>query len=290
MSFSSLECNIDSHQLAQSDISLPQAIMDIMSLQHPYLPQDVAISGYVPNSWNVPELIVAFFGVCVVLLGATYIAVTTQQPTLSYSERLTVMWFVLSGLIHVIFERHYVLNYWSLASKQTIMAQIWKEYSLSDSRYLTQDSFVLAVESAVVVLWGPGCLIVAYLAVLRHPLRHPLQIVVSMGELCGVLLYYVTAAFDHILHGLTYSRPEALYFWFYFIFLNGFWVVVVPIGEYLFASQFLKEVANCQAALVCQSVLCTANAIATAGRKSSSDGSNANISDGSLQSRNATKM
>ena len=26
--------------------------------------------------------------------------------------------------------------------------------------------------------------------------------------------------------GFVHSRPEALYFWFYFVFLNGLWIVI----------------------------------------------------------------
>jgi cholestenol Delta-isomerase len=32
--------------------------------------------------------------------------------------------------------------------------------------------------------------------------------------------------FDHWILNLTYSRPEAGYFWGYFVFLNAFWIVI----------------------------------------------------------------
>lgn len=34
---------------------------------------------------------------------------------------------------------------------QTLYAQLWKEYSLSDSRYLTSDAFTVSVEAITVV-------------------------------------------------------------------------------------------------------------------------------------------
>jgi len=34
---------------------------------------------------------------------------------------------------------------------QDLFGQLWKEYSLSDSRYLTQDAFVLCMETITAV-------------------------------------------------------------------------------------------------------------------------------------------
>lgn len=46
---------------------------------------------------------------------------------------------------------YFVLNFYSVASGQGLFAQLWKEYAYSDSRYLTQDPFVLVVEAITVV-------------------------------------------------------------------------------------------------------------------------------------------
>ena len=58
-----------------------------------------------------------------------------------------------------------------------------------------------------------------------HPLRHPLQIIVTSGQIYGDILYYATSMFDHYLLGITYSRPEAYYFWGYYFLMNFFWIV-----------------------------------------------------------------
>ena len=42
---------------------------------------------------------------------------------------------------------YFVLNHATLASSQSLFAQLWKEYSLSDSRYLTSDPFMLCIET-----------------------------------------------------------------------------------------------------------------------------------------------
>jgi hypothetical protein len=46
---------------------------------------------------------------------------------------------------------YFVINHMSLASSQTLLGQVWKEYALSDSRYLTADPFTLCVEAITVV-------------------------------------------------------------------------------------------------------------------------------------------
>lgn len=74
-------------------------------------------------------------------------------------------------------------------------------------------------------IWGPMSFIVAWMITSKHPLRYPLQIVVTMGQLYGLELYYATSLFDHFVNQTTAWRPEAYYFWVYFFFMNFIWVV-----------------------------------------------------------------
>ncbi|KAL1637930.1 hypothetical protein SLS56_000487 [Neofusicoccum ribis] len=89
----------------------------------------------------------------------------------------------------------------TLGGSQHLFGQLWKEYSLSDSRYLTKDPFVLCMESITAAI-------------------------VSLGQLYGDVLYYATAMFDHYVSNLNYTRPESYYFWVYFVFMNAFWIVI----------------------------------------------------------------
>ncbi|QIW96350.1 hypothetical protein AMS68_001868 [Peltaster fructicola] len=200
------------------------------AIPHPYFPLDAIIPDWEANKWSVPALLSVFFGICTALFTATYYVAKRIQPKLTVGELTTIMWFVLSGSIHLVFEGYYAHNFATLGAKQTLMGQMWKEYAFSDSRYLTSNSLVLCVESITAVLWGPGCLLVAWLIVIRHPLRYSMQALVSFGELYGDIIYFATVAFDHAVLGVSYSRPEPFYFWFYFIFMNAIWIVV-PGGE-----------------------------------------------------------
>lgn len=81
-------------------------------------------------------------------------------------------------------------------------------------------------DTAEKVIWGPLCFVVAWFITTQHPLRYPLQAIVSSGQIYGDILYYATSMFDHYYKGLTYSRPEAYYFWGYYVFMNFIWIVI----------------------------------------------------------------
>lgn len=103
---------------------------------------------------------------------------------------------------------------------------MWKEYSLSDSRYLTSDTFTVCMETITTVAWGPLSLLIAWFIATDNPARHPLQLIVSLGQLYGDVLYYATCAFEEVVRGTVYSRPERAYFWGYYMLLNAFWIVI----------------------------------------------------------------
>ncbi|KAI5307729.1 hypothetical protein KEM55_007577 [Ascosphaera atra] len=42
----------------------------------------------------------------------------------------------------------------------------------------------------------------------------------------------MTNIFDEVYNGVTYCRPEAYYFWFYYFFMNWIWIMVP--GYYLY--------------------------------------------------------
>jgi len=82
------------------------------------------------------------------------------------------------------------------------------------------------MESITAWCWGPLALVMAYLIVKENPYRHPLQIIISTGQLYGDILYFGTCWFDLLTYGIEYSRPENYYYYGYFVLLNGFWIVI----------------------------------------------------------------
>ena len=46
---------------------------------------------------------------------------------------------------------YFIFYHEDLAAHRSLFGQLWKEYALSDSRYLTSDPFMLCVEGFTVV-------------------------------------------------------------------------------------------------------------------------------------------
>ncbi len=86
-------------------------------------------------------------------------------------------------------------------------------------------------------VWGPLCFVTAACIAKGHSgIRYPLQIVLSTAHLYGVALYYATCYAENLYRGVSYSRPEPLYFWVYYVGFNAPWVVV-PTGEQFFLGE-----------------------------------------------------
>jgi len=60
----------------------------------------------------------------------------------------------------------------------------------------------------------------------NSPIQDPLQIIVAVAHLYGVVLYYATCSIEYHVHGVSYSRPETLYYWGYYVGLNAPWALV----------------------------------------------------------------
>ncbi|KAL2255804.1 hypothetical protein VTK26DRAFT_2684 [Humicola hyalothermophila] len=119
--------------------------------QHPYFPPDVIIPGYVPNSSPLLGILAAFGGLVFAFsLGSITLAKWHNQG-LSGRDQLAIGWFALCGFLHCFFEGYFVLFHATIPSSQSLFAQLWKEYGLSDSRYLTSDPFMLCIEWLTVV-------------------------------------------------------------------------------------------------------------------------------------------
>ena len=85
--------------------------------------------------------------------------------------------------------------------------------------------------------WGPLSLLTLTAILSRSSIRHALQVVVCVAHLYGVALYYAT----NWLEGVSYSRPEFLYFWVYYVGFNLPWAVV-PFCKHYY-SAFIHAVA-----------------------------------------------
>ena len=101
------------------------------------------------------------------------------------------------------------------------------------------------METVTAVFWGPLSFMCTYFIATDHPLRHPLQIIISLGQLYGDILYYATCTFDSWVKFTTYCRPEAIYFFAYYFLCNAFWIVIPSYWIY----RSVKEIGNAFAKL-----------------------------------------
>ncbi|KAK3842845.1 MAG: Emopamil binding protein-domain-containing protein [Linnemannia gamsii] len=190
---------------------------------HPYFPRDLVLDHYVPNTNTVFQTLV--------YVGIGFLSVAALVLALGYSRRNTTLqrnkdkfaffWFILSGMLNIFFEAYYEYNHATLAGDNHPVAQVWKEYALSDSRYLSSDSFVRVVETITTLVWGPLSMYCAWSVYHNSPSRHIVQLMLSVGQLYSCTLYYATSIFE----GSPHCDPDPYYYYIYFWSFNAPWLM-----------------------------------------------------------------
>ncbi|CAG8561754.1 9459_t:CDS:2 [Paraglomus brasilianum] len=209
---------------------------------HPFYPQDLKFPNYVPSSYSAFETFSIFFGaLSVIVFPSLYLIL--NRTSVAPRNKAIFIWFAVCACIHLVLEGYFAYFHATMAEDDTILGQLWKEYSLSDSRYLTSDPLVvcmervtavsieieagsvfiyLKVKTFILIFGGPLSIFTCLAIYFNWPSRHVLQLTTSIIHLYGDVLYYWTTIFQ----GSPHSRPEAYYYWFYFIFINSIWVII----------------------------------------------------------------
>ncbi|KAK6174416.1 hypothetical protein SNE40_017697 [Patella caerulea] len=193
-------------------------------LPHPYFPTDISLQHYVPNDKALSVLLGGFSGVLFTFIAGVWIySGRSTKPTFSLLERVRLCWFVMCGVIHTFLEGYLCVFHATIAGEMTFLAQIWKEYSKSDSRYLTSDTFVICMESITAAVVGPLAFLALAAFLWNSSYRYIIQLALSICQLYGVVLYFMTEIKEDFLHS-DHSNP--MYFWLYFAFMNTLYIVV----------------------------------------------------------------
>ena len=185
------------------------------------------LPNYVPNDLPLVVVLGSFFVALGIVTTTFHVFFLPRQapPTFTRSDRLVTTWFLICGCIHMVLEGYFVVGASWIPHCSSLLSQIWKEYAKSDSRYMVKDSTVWGIEMITAFLEGPACFWTVYALLRSKPYRHVLQLLISVGQLYGVVLYYLTAIMD----GDIYSDSRAYYYWGYFVLMNLPWVVVPSI-------------------------------------------------------------
>jgi len=74
------------------------------AIEHPYYPLGVELAGYIANDLSVPGMVVGFgLGCGLLAMTARYLA-KSYRPYISTVDVSALMWFIVTGSIHLFFE------------------------------------------------------------------------------------------------------------------------------------------------------------------------------------------
>ncbi|KAF6137944.1 hypothetical protein GIB67_041817 [Kingdonia uniflora] len=188
--------------------------------QHPYVPQDLHLPGFVPGVISESHIVGVYVFASVIVISLTWIGSGRVVTKLSRSDRLLMCWWAFTGVTHIIIEGYFVFSPGFFKDKTACyLSEVWKEYSKGDSRYAARDSGIIAVEGITAVLEGPLSLLTVYAIATRASYSYILQIAISLGQLYGTAVYYITS----ILEGDNFAMSP-YYYYSYYVFANSFWV------------------------------------------------------------------
>nr|XP_044996477.1 3-beta-hydroxysteroid-Delta(8),Delta(7)-isomerase isoform X1 [Jaculus jaculus] len=210
---------------------------------HPYWPRHLKLDNFVPNDRPTWHILVGLFSISGVLVAITWLLSSRASVVpLGTWRRLSLCWFAVCAFIHMVIEGWFCLYHEVLLGDQAFLSQLWKEYAKGDSRYIINDTFIIFMETITACLWGPLSLWVVIAFLRQQPLRFVLQLVVSAGQIYGDVLYFLTEHHNGFQHG---ELGHPIYFWFYFVFMNGLWLVLP--GVLVFDS--IKQLTHAQSML-----------------------------------------
>ncbi|KAK4419732.1 putative 3-beta-hydroxysteroid-Delta(8),Delta(7)-isomerase [Sesamum alatum] len=191
---------------------------------HPYVPRDMKLPGYVPVILS-QSTILSVYGVASLLVVSFMWILSGRFRKISKVDRLLMCWWIFTGLTHIILEGYFVFSP-EFYKKKTphYLAEVWKEYSKGDSRYAGRDSGVVAVEGITAVLEGPACLLAVYAIATKKSYSYILQVAISLGQLYGTAVYFLTSVLD----GDDFAA-STYYYYAYYVFANGWWVLIPTI-------------------------------------------------------------
>uniref|UniRef100_A0A5B7BX71 Putative 3-beta-hydroxysteroid-Delta(8),Delta(7)-isomerase n=1 Tax=Davidia involucrata TaxID=16924 RepID=A0A5B7BX71_DAVIN len=193
------------------------------SQPHPYVPRDLHLPDFVPGFLS-QSTILAVYGLSSLLVVSFvwFLSGSGRLPKASKIDRLLMCWWIFTGLTHMILEGYFVFSPEFYKEKTACyLAEVWKEYSKGDSRYAARDSGVVSVEGITAVLEGPACLLAVYAIATRKSYSYILQLAISLGQLYGTAVYFMTS----YLEGDNFA-VSMYYYYAYYIVANSFWVVI----------------------------------------------------------------
>ncbi|KAH6765785.1 C-8 [Perilla frutescens var. hirtella] len=190
-------------------------------VDHPYVPRDLKLPGYVPVFLS-QSTILTVYGTSSVLVVSFMWLLSGRVQKISKVDRILMCWWIFTGLTHIILEGYFAFtpDFYKVKTPH-YLAEVWKEYSKGDSRYVGRDSAVVAVEGITAAIEGPACLLAVYAIAMKSSYSYVLQLAICLGQLYGCAVYFATA----ILEGDNFATSE-FYYYAYYVVANMWWVFI----------------------------------------------------------------
>ncbi|PKI65622.1 probable 3-beta-hydroxysteroid-Delta(8),Delta(7)-isomerase [Punica granatum] len=191
---------------------------------HPYVPRDLNLPGYVPVLLSQSTIVGVYLGSSLLVASLIWL-LSGGSPRRSTVDRLLMCWWAFTGLTHMILEGYFAFSPEFYKNPSGFyLAEVWKEYSKGDSRYAARDSAVVSVEGLTAVFEGPACILAVYAIATNKSYSYLLQFAISLGQLYGTAVYFVTA----VLEGDNFATSQ-LHYYAYYVLANSFWVLIPTI-------------------------------------------------------------
>ncbi|KAL6555556.1 hypothetical protein OROHE_007228 [Orobanche hederae] len=189
-------------------------------VDHPYVPRDLKLPGYVPGFLS-QSTILAVYSISSLLVVSFMWILSGRFHKISKIDRLLMCWWIFTGLTHIILEGYFAFSPEFYKEETPHYLAEGKEYSKGDSRYAGRDAGVVAVEGITAAIEGPACLLAVYAIATKKSYSYILQLAISLGQLYGTAVYFVTS----ILEGDNFAT-NAFYYYAYYIMANVWWLII----------------------------------------------------------------
>ncbi|XP_020081297.1 probable 3-beta-hydroxysteroid-Delta(8),Delta(7)-isomerase [Ananas comosus] len=131
----------------------------VLTQQHPYVPRDLHLPDYVPCFLSQREIVLPYLVASLLLVTLIWL-LSGRCSTITKTDRLLMCWWAFTGLTHIILEGYFAFTPEFYKEKTPhYLAEVWKEYSKSDSRYVSRDAAVVTAEGITAAIEGPACLL-----------------------------------------------------------------------------------------------------------------------------------
>eukprot|EP00123_Amoebidium_parasiticum_P009009 comp19153_c0_seq1/m.21832 comp19153_c0_seq1/g.21832 ORF comp19153_c0_seq1/g.21832 comp19153_c0_seq1/m.21832 type:complete len:214 (-) comp19153_c0_seq1:372-1013(-) len=150
-------------------------------------------------------------------------------------DKFSIYWFSICAFIHFFLEGSMVVLNDSVATREDIFGATWREYGRGDARYITSDGFTVIMEGITAFFDGPVALLVAVAISRRSHFRYPFQLMVSICQLYGCILYFGIEIFEGF---KSINTGSPFHFWVYFFLMNFIWIVI-PLTQAYDSAKFL---------------------------------------------------